>query len=59
MNGTHIKEKSKDRLVQALIRSKANYSLAVLGRAFVRNGSGRFLNIRTAGDLQLVKRAAR
>ena len=32
--------------MQEAIRARANYSLAVLGMAFVRNGSGRFLNIR-------------
>ena len=28
------------------IRSRADYSMALLGMAFVRNGSGSFLNIR-------------
>lgn len=35
---------------ETMIRRRANYSLAVLGMAFVRNGSGRFLNIRASGD---------
>jgi hypothetical protein len=37
----------KDLKLQETIRNRSNYSLAVLGMAFVRNGSGRFLNIRT------------
>ena len=31
---------------EELIRSRANYSLSILGMAFVRNGSGQFINIR-------------
>lgn len=41
-----------------LIRLRADYSLAVLGMGFVRNGSGRFLNIRSAGDRLKVQRTA-
>jgi hypothetical protein len=39
------KNSSNDKL-QKEIESRANYSLAVLGMAFVWNGSGKFLNIR-------------
>jgi hypothetical protein len=54
-----IRERAEDRDMQRAIRSRANYSLAVLGKSFVTNGSGRFFNIRTAGDLHLLKRGAR
>lgn len=43
-------ERAAIRLMEKTIRSRANYSLAVLGMAFVRNGSGLFLNIRAVGD---------
>jgi hypothetical protein len=36
----------KDRELQKKIKERAAYSLAILGKAFVRHGSGRFLNIR-------------
>ncbi|MFM9970839.1 MAG: hypothetical protein ACKVQK_20795 [Burkholderiales bacterium] len=39
-----------------LIRTRANYSLAILGAGFIHNGSGKFLNIRTAGDRLDLKR---
>ena len=47
-NSAHgqVKGSNEPRMVKA-IRSRADYSLAILGMAFVRNGSGRFLNIRT------------
>ncbi len=50
------KDKPEDIEMQREIRNRAKYSLAVLGKAFVRNGSGRFLNIRSAGDLYKFKR---
>jgi len=40
------KDSPRDVRMQQAIRSRANFSLAILGQAFVRNGSGRFLNIR-------------
>ena len=43
-------EKAAIREMEQNIRSRANYSLAVLGMGFVRNGSGQFLNIRAVGD---------
>lgn len=49
--------KTKKLATEVVIRSRADYSLAVLGMAFVRNGSGRFLNIRARGD-RLMKKAA-
>jgi hypothetical protein len=59
-NKTNVKEnkrvtevrvdKPEDVKMQQEIKSRANYSLALLGMAFVRNGSGRFLNLR-AGSL--------
>lgn len=39
-------DRKKDREMQKRIRDGANYSLSVLGKAFVLRGSGRFLNIR-------------
>jgi len=41
-----FQESKKDRKFQRRIISRANYSLAVLGMAFVRHGSGKFLFIR-------------
>jgi hypothetical protein len=43
-------EKAAIRRMEQNIRSRANYSLAVLGMSFVRNGSGQFLNIRAVSD---------
>jgi hypothetical protein len=43
-----VNERPKDARLKEIIRNRANYSLAVLGMAFVRNGSGRFLNIRAS-----------
>ena len=37
----------EDRVAQAAIRSSANKSLAVLEKAFIRNGSGRYFVLRT------------
>lgn len=37
----------EDKEIQEAIIARANYSLAVLGMAFVRHGSGKFLNIRS------------
>jgi hypothetical protein len=41
-------DSKKDRGMQKKIRERAAYSLAILGKAFVRHGSGRFLNIRAS-----------
>ena len=48
---TETKKKEQDRITEMreAIESRANHSLAILGKAFVRNGSGRFLNIRSDG----------
>ncbi len=43
-----IKEKSEDSKMQDLIINRADYSIAILGKAFETNGSGRFLNIRVS-----------
>ena len=37
------RDSKEDRKMQEHIISRANYSLAILGMAFVRHGSGRFL----------------
>lgn len=37
----------EDLKIQKLIVQRANRSLAILGRSFVRNGSGIFLNVRS------------
>ncbi len=42
-------DKPEDVEMQAALRLRANYSLAVLGESFVWNGSGKFLNIRHSG----------
>ena len=42
-----IKDKPEDIAMQEAIRSRANYSLAILGMSFVYHGSGRFLNLRS------------
>ncbi len=39
---------NRQKELQEIIKKRANYSLAILGMSFVRNGSGRFLNLRTA-----------
>jgi hypothetical protein len=44
-------DRPEDLRLQQAIRSRADYSLAILGNAFVRNGSGRFLNIRQATEI--------
>lgn len=41
-----IIDKPEDIEFQRYIEARANYSVSVLGQAFVRNGSGSFLNIR-------------
>lgn len=41
--------------LQQTIQNRTHYSLAILGMGFVRNGSGRFLNIRTTIDPAQVK----
>lgn len=45
----NIRQKELEELQQT-IQNRAHYSLAILGMGFVRNGSGRFLNIRTIID---------
>jgi len=55
---TRIKDTKENRRMQQEIRSRANLSLAILGKSFVTNGSGRFLNIRTIGDLQHARQVA-
>lgn len=46
-NGKTVKTTSKEeKELQQTIRNRAKFSLAVLGMGFVRNGSGRFLNLR-------------
>ena len=53
-----IQDKPEDVKMQEYIGTRSNYSMAVLGQAFVRNGSGSFLNIRRAGKAEkIVKRA--
>jgi hypothetical protein len=37
------RDSKADQEMQEQIRARANYSLAILGMAFVRHGSGRFL----------------
>jgi len=39
-------DKPEDVKMQQEIKSRADYSLALLGMAFVRHGSGRFVNLR-------------
>ena len=39
-------EKTGLKEVERVIRARADFSMAFLGLAFMRNGSGRFLNIR-------------
>lgn len=43
-------DKPEDAKMQQYIEDRANYSVSVLGQAFVRNGSGSFLNIRRVGS---------
>ncbi|MDP3935313.1 MAG: hypothetical protein Q8Q46_03815 [Candidatus Giovannonibacteria bacterium] len=43
-----FRDNKRDKEMQAKIRSRAAYSLAILGMAFVRHGSGKFLNIRAS-----------
>ncbi|HEY5238494.1 MAG TPA: hypothetical protein VIJ62_08955 [Rhizomicrobium sp.] len=49
-------EKEEAALRQEVIRSHANTSIAILEKAFIRNGSGRYLTLRT-DDLGLALRA--
>lgn len=44
-----IADKPEDVKMQRYLEARADYSMAVLGEAFVRNGSGVVLNIRTIG----------
>jgi hypothetical protein len=53
-----LRERRSDAKMQKYIKGRANYSLAIIGKAFVNNGSGRFLNIRNSGDAILTKRKA-
>lgn len=48
-------EKDLDRAAQAAIRSGASKSIAVLEKAFIRNGSGRYFVLRTT-DFDPVQR---
>ena len=41
---------AKDVKMQEYIKSRAAYSLAILGNAFVRHGSGSFLSIRSKSE---------
>lgn len=41
-----LNETEEDHRTQEEIRSRANYSIAVLEKAFIRNGSGRYLVLR-------------
>lgn len=43
-------DKPEDVKMQEYIEARANYSVSILGQAFVRNGSGSFLNIRRVGS---------
>jgi hypothetical protein len=45
-----IKDSYRDMAMQEEIRNRANYSMALIGMAFVRHGSGRFLNLRSSGE---------
>ncbi len=45
-NHKKIPETEENREMQRYIRSKALYSLAVLGKSFITYGSGKFFNIR-------------
>ena len=49
-----IKDKPKDIEMQEYIESRANYSLAILGKSFILHGSGRFLNIRSGPYKRIV-----
>lgn len=40
------KDRKKDLEMQRQIKARANYSLAILGMAFVWRGSGRFISFR-------------
>jgi len=47
-----VSDRQKDlEELQRAVQDRAYYSLAILGMGFVRNGSGRFLNIRTTTEL--------
>jgi hypothetical protein len=48
-----MEETDEDLAMQYAIRSRANASLAILEKAFIRNGSGRYFVLRTSEvDLQ-------
>jgi hypothetical protein len=44
-----MEQKDMEKLVEK-IRSRANYSLAILGMSFVRHGSPRFVNLKGDKD---------
>lgn len=47
-DGAQVNSRQKElEELQQTIQNRTHYSLAILGMGFVRNGSGRFLNIRT------------
>ncbi len=50
-------DRAEDVLMQQAIRRRADYSLAILGKAFVLNGSGRFLNIRATSTTRPFRRS--
>ena len=41
-----FRDSKKHREMQRQLRARANRSLAILGKSFVRHGSGKFLNLR-------------
>ena len=47
-----VLEDEEDLAMQEAIRSRANMSLAVLEKTFIRNGSGRYLVLRSR-DIEL------
>ena len=44
-------DKPEDVMMQEEIKSDTNYTLALWGMAFVRNGSGRFVNLRAGSKV--------
>jgi hypothetical protein len=55
-DGAQVNSRQKElEELQQTIQNRTHYSLAILGMGFVRNGSGRFLNIRTTIDPTRIK----
>jgi len=50
-----LTEQEEDRIAQAAIRSAANRSVAILEKAFIRNGSGRYFVLRST-DAEIAAR---